>query len=149
MYCGTEYGMYISYDDGSNWRPFQLNLPVVPITDLTIKDNDLVVATQGRAFWVIDDLNVIQDGDASILQKNIYAFKVNDAYRYDGSQNPNPKNAGMNPPNGAVINYYLKNIADSAKLSISIVDKDRKLIKTFSTTAKEAADKIRARYGAI
>ena len=147
LYCGTEYGMYISYDDGANWRPFQLNLPVVPITDLTIKDNDLVVATQGRAFWVIDDLNVIQDGDASILQKNIYAFKVNDAYRYDGSQNPNPKNAGMNPPNGAVINYYLKNIADSAKLSISIMDKDRKLIKTFSTTAKEAADKIDVNKG--
>jgi len=142
LYCGTEYGMYISYDDGANWKPFQLNLPMVPITDLTIKENDLIVATQGRAFWVIDDLNVIQDGDAAILQKNIYAFKVNDTYRYDGSQNASPKNAGMNPPNGTVINYYLKNIADSAKVSIEIMDKDRKKIKTFSTTAKETADKI-------
>ena len=147
LYCGTEYGMYISYDDGANWKPFQLNLPIVPITDLTIKENDLIVATQGRAFWAIDDLNVLQDRDASILQKNLYAFKVNDAYRYDGSQNLNPKNAGMNPPNGAVINYYLKNIADSAKVSIDIMDKNRKLIKTFSTTAKEAADKIEVSKG--
>jgi len=147
LYCGTEYGMYISYDDGTNWKPFQLNLPIVPITDLTIKENDLIVATQGRAFWVIDDLNVLQDADASILQKNIYAFKVNDTYRYDGSQNPNPKNAGMNPPNGTVINYYLKNIADSAKVGITIMDQNRKLIKTFSTTAKEAADKIEVSQG--
>ena len=56
LYCGTEYGMYISYDDGLNWKSFQLNLPMVPITDLTIKENDLIVATQGRAFWVLDDL---------------------------------------------------------------------------------------------
>ncbi|HNL65999.1 MAG TPA: hypothetical protein PKL81_12945, partial [Ferruginibacter sp.] len=63
LYCGTEYGMYISYDDGANWKPFQLNLPVVPITDLTIKENDLIVATQGRSFWVLDDLTVVQQKD--------------------------------------------------------------------------------------
>ncbi len=142
LYCGTEYGMYISYDDGANWKPFQLNLPIVPITDLTIKENDLIVATQGRAFWSLDDLGVLQQKDETILQKNIHVFKVNDAYRYDGSQNPNPKNAGMNPPIGTVINYYLKNIADSAKVTIEVMDKNRKLIRTFSTTAKEAIDKI-------
>jgi len=60
LYCGTEYGMYTSYDDGANWKSFQLNLPEVPITDLTIKENDLVVATQGRAFWILDDLSVVQ-----------------------------------------------------------------------------------------
>ena len=147
LYCGTEYGMYISYDDGANWQTFQLNLPIVPITDLTIKENDLIVATQGRAFWSLDDLSVLQQKDGSILQKNIHVFSVNDAYRYDGSQNPNPKNAGMNPPNGAVINYYLKNISDSAKVSIDIMDKNRKLVKTFSTTAKETTDKIEVTRG--
>ena len=60
LYCGTEYGMYISYDNGANWKKFQLNLPLVPVTDLTIRNNDLIVATQGRAFWVLDDLSVLQ-----------------------------------------------------------------------------------------
>lgn len=142
LYCGTEYGMYISYDDGANWKPFQLNLPVVPITDLTIKENDLIVATQGRAFWVIDDLTMVQQKDNSILNKNLFVFPVNDAYRYNGYQNPKPVNAGMNPPNGSVINYYLKSFSDSAKLSITIMDKNKKLIKTFSNKAKEKADKI-------
>ncbi|MFM6926321.1 MAG: WD40/YVTN/BNR-like repeat-containing protein, partial [Ferruginibacter sp.] len=142
LYCGTEYGMYISYDDGLNWKPFQLNLPMVPITDLTIKENDLVVATQGRAFWVIDDLTPIQQKDYSILNKNVFAFGVNEAYRYDGYQNPNPKNAGMNPPNGVVINYFLKQVSDSAKISIDVLDKNKKLIKSFSTKAKEKEDKI-------
>ncbi len=142
LYCGTEYGMYISYDDGANWKPFQLNLPMVPITDMTIKENDLIVATQGRAFWVLDDLTPVQQKDNSILDKNLFAFGVNDTYRYDGFQIPNPKNAGMNPPNGSVINYYVKSISDSAKVSIDILDKNKKLIKTFSTKAKEKEDKI-------
>jgi photosystem II stability/assembly factor-like uncharacterized protein len=142
LYCGTEYGMYISYDDGANWKPFQLNLPMVPITDLTIKNNDLIVATQGRAFWVIDDLTMVQQKSASILDKNLFAFAVNDAYRFDGYKNPKPVNAGMNPDNGTVINYYVKNINDSSNVSIDILDKNKKLIKSFSTKAKEKEDKI-------
>lgn len=145
LYCGTEYGMYISYDDGANWKPFQLNLPVVPITDLTIKENDLIVATQGRSFWVLDDLTVVQQKDNGILAKNLHVFPVNDAYRYDGFQNLNAKNAGMNPPNGAVINYYLKNMTDSTRVSIEILDKNKKQIKVFSTSSKD--DKIDAGAG--
>jgi len=147
LYCGTEYGMYISYDDGTNWKPFQLNLPVVSITDLTIKENDLIVATQGRAFWVIDDLTMVQQKDNSIADKNLFVFGVNDAYRFDGFQNLNAKNAGMNPPNGSVINYYLKNVTDSSKVSIEIMDKNKKKIKLFSTNAKEKDDKIEVTKG--
>lgn len=142
LYCGTEYGMYVSYDDGASWKPFQLNLPMVPITDLTIKENDLIVATQGRSFWVLDDLTPVQQKDNSIPDKSLFAFGVNDAYRYDGFQVPGPKNAGMNPPNGSVINYYVKNVSDSDKVSIDILDKNKKLIKTFSTKAKEKDDKL-------
>ncbi len=142
LYAGTEYGMYISYDDGANWKPFQLNLPMVPVTDLTIKENDLVVATQGRAFWVLDDLTPVQQKETNMQDKNLFAFGVNDAYRYDGIQNPNPKNAGMNPANGSVINYYLKSISDSGNVRIDILDKNKKLIKTFSTKAKEKEDKF-------
>jgi hypothetical protein len=64
LYAGTEYGMYISYDDGANWKSFQLNLPEVPITDLTIKNNDLIVGTQGRSIYILDDLTVLQEKNA-------------------------------------------------------------------------------------
>ncbi|WP_462219517.1 WD40/YVTN/BNR-like repeat-containing protein [Ferruginibacter sp.] len=147
LYAGTEYGMYISYDDGASWKTFQLNLPMVPITDMTIKENDLVVATQGRAFWVLDDLSVVQQKANGISSKNIFVFAVNDAYRFDGSQNVNAKNAGMNPPNGSIINYYVKNINDSSKVSIEILDKNKKQIKLFATNAKEKEDKIDVNKG--
>ncbi|MGG9961488.1 hypothetical protein [Ferruginibacter sp. SUN106] len=147
LYCGTEYGMYISYDDGANWKSFQLNLPMVPITDLTIKENDLIVATQGRAFWSLDDLSVIQQKAAGITNKNLHVFTVNDTYLFDGYQNLNAKNAGMNPPNGAVINYYVKNSTDSSKISIEVFDKNKKVIKTFGTAAKEKEDKIEVTKG--
>lgn len=141
LYAGTEYGMYLSYDDGASWRPFQLNLPVVPITDLTIKENDLVVATQGRSFWVLDDLAVVQQRDEAITDKNLHVFNVTPAYRMAGFSNPNIRNAGQNPPNGVVFNYHL-NGNDSTKLSVVILDKDRKAIRTFTKDAKDAADKI-------
>jgi photosystem II stability/assembly factor-like uncharacterized protein len=152
LYAGTEFGMYISYDDGANWKSFQLNLPVVPITDLTIKENDLVVATQGRAFWVLDDLTVVQQMNKEMTGKNLHVFPTNDAYRMVGGGGffgggGAPRNAGANPPNGAVINYWLKEMKDSAKVSVSIYDKDKKLIRTYATDAKEAKDKMEAAKG--
>lgn len=143
LYAGTEFGMYISYDDGANWRSFQLNLPVVPITDLVIKNNDLIVATQGRAFWIIDDLTMIQKNDPAILAKNLYVFPAGDTWRIPG---PDPRfaafqrapvNAGANPPNGAVIHFYCREVTDSSKASISIYDHRQKLIKTFSSDSKD------------
>jgi photosystem II stability/assembly factor-like uncharacterized protein len=142
LYAGTEYGMYISYDDGSTWKKFQLNLPEVPITDLLIKDNDLVVATQGRAFWVIDDLGIIQQLNADLTDKKLQVFDVNPAWRivaspFAGSFGSIPRNAGMNPPSGVVFNYYVKDVPDSVKASITITDKNKKLIKTFATDSKD------------
>lgn len=149
LYAGTEYGMYISYDDGANWKKFQLNLPVVPITDLTIKENDLIVATQGRSFWVLDDLSVIQQKDAELLNKNLHVFAVNDAYRTEGGggrrmrgQAGTQPNMGENPASGVVFNYYLKGADDSSKVSITVFDKQGKPIKTFSKNAKAVTDKI-------
>jgi photosystem II stability/assembly factor-like uncharacterized protein len=141
LYAGTEYGMYISYNDGDSWKPFQLNLPIVPITDLTIKNNDLVVATQGRAFWVLDDLSMVQQMKPEILQSNLHVYEVNPAYRM--MINPfasffgTPKNAGTNPAKGTVINYFAKNVTDSTKARITIMDKNRKTIKTFATDSKD------------
>jgi hypothetical protein len=140
LYCGTEYGMYISYDYGNNWKPFQLNLPMVPITDLTIKDNDLVVATQGRAFWVLDDLTLIQEKQQDLTQNALKIFPVRDAYKLKGNQNLKVKNAGIDPPNGVVVNYYIKNFADSGIVNIKVFDRDKKLIKAFSTKAPATGD---------
>lgn len=146
LYAGTEYGMYISYDDGANWKSFQLNLPVVPITDLTIKNNDLVVATQGRSFYVLDDLGVIQQLSTTISQKALHVFIPDPAWRIRGggfgSRSAPPANAGANPPNGAVINFYVKEVVDTTKASVTIMDKNKKVIRTFSTDAKEARDKM-------
>jgi len=147
LYAGTEYGMYISFDDGANWKPFQQNLPIVPITDLTIKENDLIVATQGRAFWAIDDLSLLQQMNATVSNKNIHVFDVYPAYRMQGNPfaaafGATPRNAGANPPAGVVFNYYLKEVPDSPKAAITIFDRDHKEIKTLATDAKENNAKI-------
>jgi photosystem II stability/assembly factor-like uncharacterized protein len=149
LYAGTEYGMYISYDFGSNWKKFQLNLPVVPITDMTIKDNDLIVATQGRAFWAIDDLSLLQQKAEDVTNKNLHVFAVNDAYRIEGGGGRRQRggstalpNMGENPATGSVFNYFLKDANDSSKVSISIFNKQNKLIKTYSKKAKDAGDKL-------
>ncbi len=147
LYAGTEYGMYISYDDGANWKKFQLNLPIVQIADLTIKENDLIVATHGRAFWMIDDLTPVQQFDKNIIDKKLFAFGVNDSYRMEGGggrrrRRAMPQNAGANPPNGVVINYWLKDANDSSKVSISVFDKSNSLIKTFTKDAKEENNKL-------
>lgn len=151
LYAGTEYGMYISYDDGNSWKKFQLNLPVVPVTDLTIKENDLIVATQGRAFWIIDDLSVVQQMNTGLDDRNLYVFNNPEAWRIAGpsfgGNAGTSRNAGANPPNGAVINFYAKNIQDSTRASISFYDKSKKLIRTYTTDAKEARDKMEINRG--
>jgi photosystem II stability/assembly factor-like uncharacterized protein len=148
LYAGTEYGMYMSYDDGASWKKMQFNLPVVPITDLTIKENDLIVATQGRAFWIIDDLSVLQQYNTGIAAKNLHVYNVNDAWRITGGgfgRGSAPSNIGANPANGAVINYFVKNVNDSTKASITIYDSNRKLIKSF--TSKDKENKIEVEKG--
>ncbi len=146
LYAGTEFGMYISFNDGGSWQPFQQNLPMVPITDLTIKENDLVVATQGRAFYVLDDLSTLQQMSEGLTAKKLHVFKPEDTYRRNGSVNKNARNAGMNPPNGVMINYYLKSVDDSAKVAVSIYDPSGKLIRKYSTKGKEN-EKIEAKTG--
>ena len=149
LYAGTEFGMYISFDDGTNWKKFQLNLPETPITDLTIKENDLIVATQGRAFWIIDDLGIVQQHQAANYAKNIHVFDANPVVRSEGGGRRRggfgggmTANMGANPALGSVINYYVKGVTDSSKLSITVLDKKSKVIRTFSKNAKDPQDKI-------
>jgi photosystem II stability/assembly factor-like uncharacterized protein len=142
LYAGTEYGLYISYDDGKNWRPFQLNLPVVPITDLAIKENNLIVATQGRAFWVLDWLNLVRQHNAGIPAKNLHVFTPNPAYRMAGFLNVNAKNEGMNPPNGVVIPYYIGNWKEGDVLTVDVMNTNNNLIRRFSTSPKKQDGRI-------
>jgi photosystem II stability/assembly factor-like uncharacterized protein len=147
LYAGTEYGMYVSFNDGASWKRFQLNLPEVPITDLTIKQNDLVVATQGRSIYVLDDLSVLQQMDPSIASKELHVFGVNPAYRMQGggsaaSFGATNRNVGVNPPAGAIINFYSPNVTDTTKAAVTILDAQKKVIRTYSTDAKEPAAKM-------
>ena len=148
LYAGTEYGMYISYDYGANWKKFQLNMPMVPITDMTIKENDLIVATQGRAFWVLDDLSLLQQKSENNFNEKLHVFAVNDAYRTEGggrrqrANNIGLQNMGENPLSGVVFNYFLKGATDSSAVSVSFYDKQNKLIKTFGKKAKDPTDKL-------
>jgi photosystem II stability/assembly factor-like uncharacterized protein len=142
LYAGTEQGMYISFDDGEHWQPFQLNLPIVPITDLTIKNQDLVVATQGRSFWVLDDLTPLHQLRPEQAQKPLHVYTPRPAYRLPGfGTDFAPKNAGQNPPSGAVIYFHLKEAPSKEKpVSLEILDKDGTVIRRAAAQAPAAAE---------
>jgi len=134
LYAGTESGMYISFDDGSSWKPFQLNLPIVPITDLTLKNDNLIAATQGRSFWLIDDLTPLHQLNDNVAKSDVHLYKPMPSYRMGsgwGWGRPS-KTEGKNHPGGVMIHYYVK---DTAKIAaaLEIMDKDGKLIKKYST----------------
>tara|TARA_B100000780_G_scaffold172143_1_gene120536 strand:- start:690 stop:3797 length:3108 start_codon:yes stop_codon:yes gene_type:complete len=133
LYAGTERGMYISFDDGSNWNKFQLNLPIVPITDLAIKNDNLIAATQGRSFWMIDDLTPMHQLTSSLVQEDVILFKPQDSYRMGGGNGRTSKNEGTNHPGGVAINYFIKEKDAKEPVSLQIYDSNDVLIKTFST----------------
>jgi len=138
LYAGTETGMYVSFDDGASWKPFQLNLPIVPITDLALKNDNLIVATQGRSLWIIDDLSPLHQLNEEVASSEAYLFKPIDSYRMEGGQRDNLKTAGTNHPGGVMVHFYLANEPDTATtVSLAFMDKNGKEIKTFSTDAKE------------
>ncbi|WP_299258922.1 glycosyl hydrolase [uncultured Aquimarina sp.] len=143
LYAGTETGMYISFDDGSNWKSFQLNLPIVPITDLTLKDNNLIVATQGRSLWIIDDLTVIHQLNSKIANQDNVLFKPKDTYRMSGGSRKGSKTEGINHPSGVITYFNLKNF-DKKKDTISLTYFNKKgdTIKSFATSAKEKKDQL-------
>ena len=145
LYAGTETGMYISFNDGNNWKPFQMNLPVVPITDLTIKDNNLIVATQGRSLWMIDDLSVIHQLYDADLNKHVL-FKPKDTYRMRGGSFKGSKTTGTNHPNGAITYFNLKDLKDDDNVSLTYFDTKGDTIKTFSNKSKK--NKLTVKSGA-
>jgi hypothetical protein len=127
--------MYISFNDGGSWQPFQLNLPIVPITDLTIKENNLIAATQGRSFWIIDDLTVIHQLSENIGNKPFHLFRPQDSYRLDGVRRES-KTAGTNRPGGVLVYYHLKE-EPKEEVRLEFYDNQRNLIKEFSSKGIE------------
>ena len=137
LFAGTEEGMYVSFNNGKNWQKFQLNLPIVPITDLTIKQNSLVAATQGRSLWIIDDLSPLQQWrerrEMPEQLNNPFLLKPADAYRMKGGGGRGSKMNGENAPNGTDIHFYLPN-APGAKdtVTLTILEEDGDTIRVFS-----------------
>jgi photosystem II stability/assembly factor-like uncharacterized protein len=123
LYAGTETGMYLSFDDGANWQPYQMNLPIVPITDLTIKNNNLIAATQGRSIWMIDDLTVLHQLNEGVAKADVHLFKPMDSYRMPGFQSKRTRNAGTNHPGGVMVNFNLKDTSLLKEVTISFYSK--------------------------
>ena len=146
LYAGTETGMYVSFDDGSNWNTFQLNLPIVPITDLAVKDNNLIVATQGRSLWMIDDLTLLHQLSEVKKDKN-FIFKPKDAYRMDGRSSSTSLTTGTNHPSG-VVTYFNVDTPDNKEIKLSYLTKQGDTIKSFTTKGnKEKNNKLEVKKG--
>jgi photosystem II stability/assembly factor-like uncharacterized protein len=153
LFAGTELGVYVSFDDGDHWQPLQLNLPAVSIHDLAIHGDDLVVATHGRAFWILDDITPLRQARDATKAAGSWLYRPATAIRVDndsflGSPLPPEEPTAKNPPNGAVIDYYLKTAAEHIKLEI--FDDKQNLVHSFSSDdpkePKHAARPIAERW---
>jgi photosystem II stability/assembly factor-like uncharacterized protein len=128
LYAGTEFGMFVSFDDGAHWQPFQLNLPVVPVTDLTVHRQDLVVATQGRSFWVLDDLTPLHQITDEVAAADAFLFAPRDAYHTN--MGGGRRGGATGPFAGVFVNYYLADAPD-ARAKLEILDSAGEVLRTF------------------
>ena len=133
LYAGTETGFYLSKDYGENWNQLQLNLPVVPITDLYINDNDLIAATSGRSFWILDDIAPFQIIDEI---KDLKILKPKDTYKIIGGRSKSNNSLGTNPLPGITLDYYLPMETDSIEIQLEILE-NNKVIRTYSNKKDE------------
>jgi photosystem II stability/assembly factor-like uncharacterized protein len=147
LFAGTETGLYVSSDDGASWKSFQRNLPPVPITDLTIKNDDLVVATQGRSFWILDNLTPLRKWSGSLTAEAAHLFPPPPAVRIQ-TRKPEPEEElptpiGKNIPNGVIVDYWLKEKpAKGEKITLEFLAGDR-VIRTLSSEKKEPAAELK------
>ena len=141
LYAGTERGVFVSFDDGAHWRSLQINLPITPVHDLVIKNDDLVLATHGRSFWILDDVSPLRQFADSVANEDVHLYQPATAYRVHSGEAPARLSfAGKNPPNGAVIYFYLKQAPKSEmkqEVKIEILDATGKVIRTCSSLKTE------------
>ncbi len=137
LYAGTERAVYVSFDDGGRWQPLQLNLPATSMRDLTVHGDDLVVATHGRSFWILDDVTPLRQLTAAVEASYAYLFAPEVAYRIRRDQNtdtPLPPEfpAGQNPPDGAIIDYYI-GAESSGPVKLAVYDRTGALVRGYSS----------------
>ncbi|HEV8266152.1 MAG TPA: glycosyl hydrolase [Gemmatimonadales bacterium] len=150
LYAGGEFGVYVSFDDGATWQSLRRNLPVVPIHDLAVRDNDLVAATHGRSFWILDDVTPLHQLADSVARAARFLFKPRDPYRMGGGGfgGGGASGIGRNPPGGAVVFFFLKDAPDSAaEVRLEFLDARDSLIRRFTTRPRDPADSLRVRAG--
>ena len=146
LYAGTEAGMYVSFDDGASWQSFQQNLPIVPITDLAIKENNLIAATQGRSFWIIDDLTVVHQLKDK-ADKSVRLFQPMDTYRMNGGGGNASRTQGANHPGGVMTYFYLPELSDTAKVSLTYQEMGGDTIRHYASDSKERRTKLKYEKG--
>ncbi len=140
LFAGTERAVYVSFDDGENWQSLRLNMPATSIRDLVIKDDDLVIGTHGRSFWILDDITPLRQLSDQSVNTSVILFKPQTTFRVRWNMNtdtpiPQEEPSGQNPPDGAVINYYLQTKA-SAGIKLEIKDAKGITVRTYTDKDK-------------
>jgi photosystem II stability/assembly factor-like uncharacterized protein len=139
LFAGTEFGIYASFDGGDHWQPLQLNLPVTSVRDININGSDAIIATHGRSFWVLDDIAPLRQA-ATVKDAKAYLYAPPTAVRVDndgflGTPLPPEEPQANNPPNGAIVDYYLSN--DATKITLQILDAQSHVIRHFSSAEQQ------------
>jgi photosystem II stability/assembly factor-like uncharacterized protein len=137
LYAGSETQVWVSFDDGENWQSLRLNMPATSIRDLVVHENDLVVGTHGRSFWILDDVSPLRQLSAQVASADAYLYQPATAYRvrwnnYTDTPVPQEEPAGQNPPDGAIIDYYLGSAA-AGPVTLEILDSKGKLVRRYSS----------------
>ena len=136
LYAGTESGMFISFDDGKNWQALSLNLPPVAITDMQVKDNDLIIATQGRGFWILDDVNPLREVQEDLEGRDLIQYEPIDGTRLLAGGGGNGMPQAKNPARGTTFRYFLKEaLAEDESLIIDIFDATGQLVRSLSSNS--------------
>ncbi len=149
LYAGTEKGMWISFDDGASWAKFQLNLPPVPVADLAWKEDNLIAATHGRSFWMIDDLTPLHQLKTEIANNASILFKPAATYRMpsQGGYREPRKGEGENRPGGVLVHYYLKSVDDKTDVKLEFLTANGEVIKSYGNKAKERPEQLTLKAG--
>jgi photosystem II stability/assembly factor-like uncharacterized protein len=152
LFAGTETSVYVSFDDGDHWQPLQLNLPHTSMRDLTIHGDDLIVATHGRSFWILDDITPLRQLSEEVAKTSAYLFAPQEALRVRWNKNPDTplppeEPAGKNPPDGAIIDYFLAKDA-AGPVALEILDaNERELVRVYSSLDKpESLEEIAPKH---
>ncbi len=140
LYAGTEFGLFVSFDDGGHWQPLQLNLPITPVTGMRVRHRDLIVATQGRSFWILDDVTPLHQITDEVARSSVWLYRPRDAYRVnmrgveaEGEPVPEP------PPGNALVFYYVKR-KPQGEVRLEILDGAGGVVRTFSSDSAIAAE---------